>query len=239
MTKLPYLVLLCSAIPFSAISADILAGYDFAENAEVSKEASGINASPIAGIGGFKNGKISNIGDTTGTAASGIRFGSTDKGSWGDSNEGMLAENIGGAIAGKNYISFTLKAGVPGTLKLGKLSFKTSRAGDKAACHYNVLAKPNGAGRWKPGHTLTSDQMTEVHQAGTSWHPTTVDLSTKPSLQNINFVEFRIYFWGGKGNAGNSRINIDNIVVEGSAAEPTSFGLISIGETSLILRDEK
>tara|TARA_R110002096_G_scaffold147220_11_gene306938 strand:+ start:6505 stop:13509 length:7005 start_codon:yes stop_codon:yes gene_type:complete len=208
-------------------SSVVLAGYDFTTD-NTATTADGVSASAVTGAGGFSNaGVVGSIGDTTQEAASGTPFGSSSTGSYGDTNDGIDGNNLAQAITGQDYITVTITAESGNTLTVTGFSVDTARAGGRSPESYNILAQVNGGTTWDASGALTTNQETLISQATTDWHDTFIDLSGDPTFQEIQSVEFRIYFWGASGSTNSSRINIDQLVVEGTV-NPINTG----GETT-------
>ena len=226
-----------------AANADIIAGYDFGTPTAMTNGAttveSGVSASVVSGAGGASAfaGQYT-LGDNTGLAASGTTFGSTEAGNFGGTSENLTAGSLAGAITANDYMTFTIIADEAGTLNVSGFSLASTIASltnNRPAEFFNVLAQANGGSTWGAANALTSDQETTVVQGLSDWDDTFIDLSGNASLQGIDSVEFRIYMWGGNGTAASSRVNFDQIVVEGSVIpEPATIGLLGLGAVALL-----
>ncbi|MFC5050442.1 hypothetical protein ACFPK9_07440 [Rubritalea spongiae] len=222
-----------SSLP--AIQAEPLVAYHFTQSEVPSVVSPSVTASPLTGNGGLINAQWSKLGDSSGYYASGASRAATAVGSWGDTNEMLFGQDLNYAITKQNYLSFTLEAAVPGTLNLSHFSISTSRAGQKSACHFTILAQANGGTQWTPASAITSDQHTTVLQTDKAWQPTGVNLAQNPAYQGIDSVEFRIYFWGGSGHPAGTRISVDNLLVEGSAETASGFAVLNLNGSTLVL----
>lgn len=213
-----------------ATTGSIIAGYDFTGVGNVSATtASGVTASDVNGAGGLSglNSDNETLGDNSGLAASGTAFGSTTEGNFGNVSNGATGNNLTAAIAADDYINFTVNADFAGTLNLSGFSVDTSRANaNRAATDFNILAKVDGDGTpWSAVDAITTDQLITTTQSFSDWAGTFVDLSANATFQGIDSVEFRIYFWGANGTQSSSRINIDNLAVEGSIENTAPVGV--------------
>ncbi len=229
--------ILCCALGVGLLAAGsaqaaVLAGYDFTTDTSASTLKAGVTADAVVEGGGVEAGTLSTaIGDTTGLAASGTTFGSTDSGSYGVSSVFTLRQSsLAAAIEADDYYTVTITADTAGTLTITGFSLNTSvasTANGRCADEFNILAQVDGGDSWSASDALLgSDGLTAAVQSSTEWTDTFIDLSGNSTFRGIDSVEFRIYLWGGSGSAtSSSRTNIDQLLIEGSI--PT-LSLISI-----------
>ncbi|MGD7652646.1 MAG: glycosyl hydrolase, partial [Verrucomicrobiales bacterium] len=228
MTVPLWLGLACGA------NAGIIAGYDFTlssgdKTPEASVVSAGVIVSDIVGVGGADSWSVNTgTGDNTGVAASGTVFGSTSAGSFSGVSDSMTGASLEDAITDGDYITFTIRAEVPGTLDLSGFSIDkavNTTFVERLANEWNVLAKVDGdASAWSSADALTTDQTTSAPQGLSEFDSTFVDLSATSAFggkfQDVDSVEFRIYMWGANGTAYSNASRIDQVVVEGTGGEP-------------------
>ncbi|WPJ95481.1 PEP-CTERM sorting domain-containing protein [Coraliomargarita algicola] len=85
----------------------------------------------------------------------------------------------------------------------------------------------NGGSTWLAANALTTDQTSTASQGDTTWQSLFLNTSEDSMFQGLDSVEFRIYVWGGSGTTSNSRMNFDQIVVEGTVPEPGTYALLA------------
>ena len=219
----------------SMAHADLIAGYDFGTPASPTASAttviSGVTASNFTGAGGASEFMVqSTLGDNTGQAASGTPFGSVEAGNFSGLSPGLTEVNLTNAISANDYLSFSITADSPGTLNVDGFSIDTavaSNSNDRPADQFNVLAQVNGGTTWLAADALTTDQTVTQIQGLREFQSLFIDLSGDATFEQIDSVEFRIFLWGSNGlNQNISRLNVDQIVVEGTISaipEPSSF----------------
>ncbi|WP_372797346.1 glycosyl hydrolase, partial [Pontiella sp.] len=212
-------------------NAAIIAGYDFSTGTSASTVASGASAGLVSAAGGTVNnyGIVTTIGDNTGEAASGTVFGSTAGGCISSTSEGCTGTDLAGAISDGDYYSITVTADVAGSLDLTGFSIDKAIADafpERVANEWNVCAKVNGdSSAWSTSDALMAAPLTTTTAQGLSeWESTFIDLSTGSTFgtafQGLDSVEFRIYVWGASGTSYSNAQRIDQVVLEGTVAEP-------------------
>ncbi len=154
----------------------------------------------------------STVGDTSGMDATGVAFGSTGElGALGIAVSHATTNSFANAVAGDDYVSFTVTPDAGRTLTLSNISFKATKKHVNSVDEYavtdaagNIIGSPviitNVAGL-----TGTYDSIV-VNLAGTAYQ--TITAAT----------EFRIYAWGrGTTSTGGTLAAIDKVVLRGTA----------------------
>lgn len=172
--------------------------------------------------------------------AFGNAFTTTDLGDWGAVNEGLKAGSLAVAITNNDYITFNVEASSGFTMTLTNLSFVAGRADEaKSATDWAVMSSVDG---FTDGDEVGTLLVTGAQQAG-DLQSFNFDL-TGTGYENIaagTNVEFRIYMWGASGAKSSSRVQIDNVLLQGTTSvvpEPGTFALLAglTGLTSAMLR---
>ncbi len=154
------------------------------------------------------------VGDNSGVDAMGVAFGSTDElGCLGIAVTHATTTNFIDAVAGNDYVSFTVMPVDDRTLTLSSISFKVIMKATTSVDEY-ALADSSG--------TLIGDpiQITKVVTDGLTdtYESVTVELAGTAFETITEATEFRIYAWGrGTTSSGGTLATFDKLVLRGTA----------------------
>ncbi len=200
-------------IPDEAVGT-VLVGYDFDASSSYPTAPTMLSPSVTASLltSPMDVATVSSVGDTSGQDATGVGFGSTDMlGCLGIGVDDATTANFSDAVAGDDYITFTVAPGDDRYLKLSSLSFKATK---KVATSVDEYAVTDRFGNLI-GSAAT---ITNVVGLTGTYDSIVVDL-TRTALANITeSTEFRIYAWGrGSSSTGGTLATIDKLVLRGTA----------------------
>jgi hypothetical protein len=201
-----------------AAEAGMLAGYDFDADASNYKEVTVAAAHVTVGelsspmdISQYTNG-----GDTSGVDADGQTLGvSGSYGAVAIQISDATTTNFADAVAGDDYVTFTVTPDEAYRLNLTSITFKATKQSDIAVDEYAVTdAQGNLIGS---AATITTTGLANAYEG------VSIDLSASQFQKLTESVTFRIYAWGrGADTGSNSMAMLDKVVLNG-IAEPAIF----------------
>ncbi len=192
----------------------ILVGYDFDADASDQSAATTIadelTASPLTSPMGIEF--VATVGDNSGMGAGGVAFGSTNTlGCVGIGVDAATASSFEEAVAGNDYVTFTVTPDDGAGFHLRKISFKAAREHENSVDEYAVT---DGSG------TLIGSPgiITNVVGLTGSYDGVSVDLTGTDYEFISEAVEFRIYAWGrGTTQTSSTLAAIDKVALHGAA----------------------
>jgi hypothetical protein len=207
--------MLCTSLFLGiSVQADVLVGYDFDVNSSDLSQATVLAATVSASelTSPMDVGFTTTIGDTTGVDAYGEAFGSTDTlGGIGIGVNDATTSSFEAAVAGDDYLSFTLTPDSGVGLHLTGISFKASKKATTSVDEYAITdASGNLIG--------SSATITTVVGLTGAYDGVIVDLSDTEFESITEATEFRIYAWGrGTNKTANTLAVVDKVTVHGTA----------------------
>ncbi|MGJ8672613.1 Ig-like domain-containing protein [Rubritalea sp.] len=213
--------------PFQITVVDsLLIGYDFDSDAAdltaVSVVPTGVSASSITSPMGISF--ITSIGDNSGADALGIDFGSSGTlGSIGISVAAATTTTFEDAVAGDDYMAFTLSPDEGVILDLRAITLKATKKAETSVDEY-ALTDALGNLIGSPGAITTLVGLAGEYEsvvfsfAGSSYEAIT------------EATEFRIYAWGrGTSNTSSTLAALDKITVYGSLYSDSEYSIWASG----------
>jgi hypothetical protein len=195
---------------------NVLVGYDFDASSSYPLTAtmlsSVVTASSLSSP--MDVATVSTVGDNSGVDATGVAFGSTDElGCLGISVDDTDASSFAEAVAGDNYMSFTVTPGDDRTLTLSSISFKAIKKASTSVDEYAITdASGNLIGNAVQISQETTSDLIETYES------VVVDLTGTAYETVTAATEFRIYAWGrGTTSTGGTLATIDKLVLRGTA----------------------
>ncbi len=194
---------------------DLLAGW----------EVTGVNASAVpvftntvAGANINSNANVLSLGSGVSASATADTFGGTS----------FNVADLGTAISGNKYISWTLQAQNGWLFSVTNISMNFNRTGTGGS---NMVLRSSADG-------FSSDLNTWNNFAGTAGGG---DANIGMSLSATNSLEFRLYIWGASAASGADRfrtISGNDLQIQGTTMipEPATLGLLGLGALALIYR---
>ncbi|MGJ8672760.1 Ig-like domain-containing protein [Rubritalea sp.] len=193
------------------VDLPILVGYDFSTADPASPTLVAGNLSASAVTSPMPISYDSSFGDNSGVTASGLEFGSPD-------SLGALAlqvidattSSFENAIAGDDYITFTVTPNIGTGIQLSSLTFKVTKKSLAAVDEYAVT---DAAGNSIGSPTV----ITNIVGLTGAYDGISVDLAGTDNEYITAPTEFRIYAWGrGSSSASNTLAAIDKVTLHGS-----------------------
>lgn len=200
----------------------------------------GASQASLLGAFGFDAATLAPTSSAPGVALSDVTFGAGLDQSGGDITQaldtggnpgGRLrvvdagASSLGDAIAGNDFIQFTLTVAPGFTVAIDDFSFDAKGGGSTGTRVANAFVSTDGfAVAPVPGDQLFPGGTGDLGSGSYSNFGGDPGLS---GLENPSVVTFRVYFWTGSASRS---IDIDNLTVSGTAVpEPASLALAGLG----------
>lgn len=193
------------------VDLPILVGYDFDEADPASPTLVSEHVSASAITSPMDISYDTTFGDNSGVSASGLDFGSADTlGSLAIQVIDATTSSFESAIAGDDYIAFTVTPDLSTGLQLSSLTFKATKKQVNSVDEYAVTDAD--------GNILGSSiEITTVVGLTGAYDGITVDLAGTDLEFITAATEFRIYAWGrGSNSAINTLAAIDKVTLHGS-----------------------
>ncbi|MDF7825998.1 glycosyl hydrolase, partial [Pontiellaceae bacterium B12227] len=212
------------AVEFEApaeAEGNVLVGYDF--NASSSSPnapsmiASSVSASSLSSP--MTVAPSAGFGDTSGLDGTGVAFGSVDElGAMGISVDDAPTASFAAAVAGDDYVSFTVTPENGQSLVLSSISFKAIKRNAGSVDEYAVT---DGSGTMIGSAVIA----TTVGGAADIYDSFVIDLAGTAYETLSAATEFRIYAWGpGTTSPWGTAAAIDKVVLRGGASTtPTAI----------------
>ncbi|MDF7799094.1 Ig-like domain-containing protein [Pontiellaceae bacterium B1224] len=183
----------------------VLIGYDFDSNGEVTVVPSNVTASPFTSPMGIAF--VATVGDDSGVDAVGAAFGTTNTlGCIGIGVDDATTDSFEAAVAGDDYLAFTITPDAGVSLNLYAITFKAT---GKAATSVDEYAITDAAGNRIGGSVVITNMV------GLTGAYDGVSVSCSSTISNA--TEFRIYAWGrGTSTTANTLAAIDKVTLYGS-----------------------
>ncbi|MGE9270452.1 MAG: glycosyl hydrolase [Verrucomicrobiales bacterium] len=192
----------------------VLVGYDFNASSSYptnpSMTSSSVTATAMSSP--MDVSVATTVGDNSGLDATGVGFGRTDElGCLGIAVSHATTSSFEDAVAGEDYVAFTVAPGEGRTLSLSSLSFKATKKDVNSVDEYAVADAA--------GNLIGSPVMiTDVVGLTGSYDRIVVDLTGTAFETITTATEFRIYAWGrGTTSTGGTLAAIDKVVLRGTA----------------------
>jgi hypothetical protein len=219
-----------------AILPNLIAAYDFDGSSDNSAAATLVTENVTAGAFTDHMGTafVAVIGDNSGLDASGADFGSSVdpsyKGCVGIGVDDAITDSFADAVAGGDYVSFTVTPADGYALNLSDISFKASKTAGTSVDEYGVTLTNNVL-------IGSSATITTIGQ-NTVYEGVIIDLSDSQFQGITETTEFRIYAWGrGTTETSSTLAMLDKVVLKGTvdpSAVP-SFSGVSVSDGSFII----
>ncbi|MFC5050759.1 Ig-like domain-containing protein [Rubritalea spongiae] len=211
------------------VELPILVGYDFDEGDPASPTLVSEHLTASVMTSPMPISYDSSFGDNSGVSASGLEFGSAETlGALAIQVIDATTSSFANALAGDDYIAFTVTPALGTGLQLSSLSFKATKKHIHSVDEYAVTDAA--------GNILGSPaSITNVLGLTTSYDGVTVDLAGS----DLEFItaptELRIYAWGrGTSNASNTLAAIDKVTLHGSNyLAPVAYWELDDASTSI------
>ncbi|CAA6677555.1 MULTISPECIES: LamG-like jellyroll fold domain-containing protein [unclassified Lentimonas] len=191
----------------------ILVGYDFdadaADSSEATVLASNVSASQLTSP--MDIAYVDTASDNTGVDAYGVELGdSSSVGAVGIQVIDATTQTFELAVAGNDYLSFTVTPDTGSALHLSGISFKATK---KAETSVDEYALTDSAGNLIGSPAV----ITNVVGLTGAYDGVTIDLAGTEFEYVSDATEFRIYAWGrGTNKTANTLAAIDKLTVHGS-----------------------
>jgi hypothetical protein len=210
------------------VLSEILLGYDFdAGTSDATVVADSISASQFTSP--MDIGYVATAGDNTGMDATGADLGdAATLGCIGIGVNDAITGNFADAVAGDDYMSFTITPDVGVTIQLSGITFLAVKKSGNSVDEYAVA---DAAGNLIGGTVAITTVSSELT---TTYDGVLVDLAGT-SLESITeATEFRIYAWGrGTTKTSNTLATLDKVTLHGSAVvEPVANWTLDDGDSS-------
>jgi hypothetical protein len=212
----------------------MLIGYDFNSTAtdlsEVTVVAANVSASQLTSP--MDIAYTSTIGDNTGLDADGIAFGDASVlGAVGIAVNDATTTTFDDAVAGDDYLTFTVTPAQGYQMSLSSLSFKAAMKSVDSVDQYAV-ADANGN---LLGNSVIVTDI--VDTLATACDGFVVDLSSSGLQQLTEPIELRIYAWGrGTSTTTNTLTVLDKVVLHGSVEDTILVGYdFDAGESAAVV----
>jgi hypothetical protein len=219
-----------------AILPNLIAAYDFDGSSDNGATATLVTENVTAGAFTDHMGTafVTVIGDNSGLDASGADFGSSVdpsyKGCVGIGVDDAITDSFADAVAGGDYVSFTVTPADGYALNLSDISFKASKTAGTSVDEYGVTLTNNVL-------IGSSATITTIGQ-NTVYEGVIIDLSDSQFQGITETTEFRIYAWGrGTTETSSTLAMLDKVVLKGTvdpSAVPSISG-ISVSDGSFII----
>lgn len=199
-----------------AVVDQVLVGYDFDTGAsdwtEPTVESANLSASQFTSP--MAIGYVSGNGDTSGIDAAGVDFGDASTlGCVGIQVVDAITSSFAAAVAGEDYMSFTLTPDAGAMLHLNAITFKV---GMKSLTSVDEYALADAAGNLIGNAAM----IPNANGLGGAYESVTVNLTGTAYETLTEATEFRIYAWGrGTTNTANTLAALDKVTVYGSVSE--------------------
>jgi hypothetical protein len=207
-----------------AVIDAVLIGYDFDSGGAVTISPSNVTASSFSSP--MDIAFVSTIGDNSGVDAAGVAFGSTNTlGCVGMGVDDAITANFDAAVAGNDYMTFTVTPDTGVTLNLYAITFKASKSVSGSVDEY-ALTDASGTliGR--------SVIITNVSGQNATYDGVSVNVSGTAFETITGATEFRIYAWGrGTTSTAGTLAMMDKVTLHGSAGEDYSTWTVGYGLT--------
>ncbi|WP_372808702.1 glycosyl hydrolase, partial [Pontiella sp.] len=204
-------------IVLRGIAGPILVGYDFAEGASEATEVVSPHVSATTLTSPMDISFPTTIGDNSGVDAEGLAFGNTGTlGCVGIGVNDATTTSFAGAVAGDDYVTFTVTPDDEVALDLTAITFKASTSVSTSVDEYAVTDES--------GNLIGSTVAISTLGQTTTYQAVSVDLTGNADYQGVTEpTTFRIYAWGrGTTSTGGTLAMIDKVTLHGSIAFNTT-----------------
>ncbi|VGO13218.1 Antigen Lp49 [Pontiella desulfatans] len=215
-------------------AAGMLVGYDFnsdaADMSDATVVAANMTASPLTSPMAIAF--VSTVGDNSGEDAAGSAFGGTGTvGCVGIGVDDAVTGSFEDAVAGNDYISFTVTPDAGAVFQLSSITFKVTKKHVDSVDEYAVTdASGNLIG--------SSVIITNVVGLTGTYDGVVVDLSGTALETMTEATQFRIYAWGrGTTSTSSTLAALDKITLYGRAIAGVPPGVDNLSGVSNLLAD--
>ncbi len=189
----------------------VLVGYDFDEGTVEATEVLSPSVTATAFTSPMDISFPTTIGDNSGVDAEGVALGNSGTFSCvGIGVDDATTASFAAAVAGDDYMTFTVTPDAQVSLDLEAITFKASKTASTSVDEYAVTDESGSL--IGSAATITTTGQTTAYQA------VSVDLSGNPAYQGLTEpVTFRIYAWGrGTTSTGGTLAMVDKVTLHGN-----------------------
>ncbi|MGD7651700.1 MAG: glycosyl hydrolase [Verrucomicrobiales bacterium] len=192
------------------IAGPVLVGYDFDDGSVEATEVVSPHVTATAFTSPMDISFPTTIGDNSGVDAEGLAFGNASTLTCvGIGVNDATTASFSAAVAGEDYMTFTVTPSPEVTLDLDAITFKASKTAETSVDEYAVTDEFGNL----IGGTVSVSTTGQL----TTYQPVSVDLSGNAAYQGLSdAVTFRIYAWGrGTTSTGGTLAMIDKVTLHG------------------------